>query len=686
MSILTLPSPTAHLISASYSVQSFETAVQYVLQQSIHSRSTKIEITVHPQSLRFTLRDNRPHVPKKYFEAFVRSKSHNVMNHAAPSARIHPITALATTSAVEIRARTSTFAAVNVVRTSDILETRSVTSSEAHTILPHPGVQIEVWETFIALPVRRQIELSRPIQSLTQAVRHAVLAVALANPHVSITLHASNNVLLLQTIAEPSLSLSRIRALFEDAHFLKWVPVTMEPHSPLRISGFISTNALSHTRLQFVSVNHIPSDHNVIHSEIRKVWRYWFARGANMEANARRFPAYVLNCHHVHLSHSRSEKSFSLNGQLHLLIARAVACSLKRDNRSKFVTSSDVDTFSLVDDVKVKSKQQVSKTIFPNKILKTGKKRKRFADAVIPLYKRVPSHQSAWFAEKNSPATTNLAPMVHNFVLRSTPSSQMTPSKSPESNFRQISFDQDRVERPSDNADGLQLQHPSTGILSGIENDSSLGRVVQHRSVIINRESLSALRVVGQVERKFIVVIGNDDILYAVDQHAASERFLYEQLLRQTNAKTIKSWTLPRVKKITVSTEQRATVEEQRGVLAEWGWTLGLAEGENIIEMIQVPQLCKVFGNKNITLGDPEQLRNFLDNLLDGAVGKSTPRPFMDAIASAACHAAVRFGDVLSRRQCEALVQSLGQCDNPFLCAHGRPAIVPLATFTHEKQ
>ncbi|GAB0492816.1 hypothetical protein MMPV_004086 [Pyropia vietnamensis] len=55
------------------------------------------------------------------------------------------------------------------------------------------------------------------------------------------------------------------------------------------------------------------------------------------------------------------------------------------------------------------------------------------------------------------------------------------------------------------------------------------------------------------------------------------------------------------------------------------------------------------------------------------------PPPFIAALAARACHTAVRFGDVLPRAAAAALLRRLAAAANPFVCAHGRPAVVPLA-------
>jgi DNA mismatch repair protein MLH3 len=74
----------------------------------------------------------------------------------------------------------------------------------------------------------------------------------------------------------------------------------------------------------------------------------------------------------------------------------------------------------------------------------------------------------------------------------------------------------------------------------------------------------------------------------------------------------------------------------------------------------------------------PEKLLSHLDALAAGASTNAMPLPILDALASAACHGAVRFGDSLTHAQCSAIVMALADCDLPFLCAHGRPSIVPL--------
>ena len=47
-------------------------------------------------------------------------------------------------------------------------------------------------------------------------------------------------------------------------------------------------------------------------------------------------------------------------------------------------------------------------------------------------------------------------------------------------------------------------------------------------------------------------------------------------------------------------------------------------------------------------------------------------------VNSRACRSAVMFNDELTIQECEALVAKLVKCVFPFMCAHGRPSMVPL--------
>ncbi|KAE8586011.1 hypothetical protein XENTR_v10021522 [Xenopus tropicalis] len=63
--------------------------------------------------------------------------------------------------------------------------------------------------------------------------------------------------------------------------------------------------------------------------------------------------------------------------------------------------------------------------------------------------------------------------------------------------------------------------------------------------------------------------------------------------------------------------------------------------------------------------------------------GGTIPLTVLKVLASQACHGAIKFNDQLSLDDCKHLMQCLSRCSLPFQCAHGRPAILPLADMLH---
>lgn len=218
-------------------------------------------------------------------------------------------------------------------------------------------------------------------------------------------------------------------------------------------------------------------------------------------------------------------------------------------------------------------------------------------------------------------------------------------------------------------------------------------------STNMSREMFNKLRIIGQIDRKFILVIcearqsrhdakdssryDGDVTMLAVDQHAASERFLYERYMKWACVTHMKSFTLPCLQKVRVSCSQRRAAEDYRKDVQRWGWRIDIPMyDDGVIEVTGVPHVMS--STKGIIVGNAELICLHLDAILNGAGTTCVPIPIEKAIASAACHTAVRFGDVLSKVQCESLVQSLAGCDNPFTCAHGRPSIVPLVILKNQ--
>ena len=180
---------------------------------------------------------------------------------------------------------------------------------------------------------------------------------------------------------------------------------------------------------------------------------------------------------------------------------------------------------------------------------------------------------------------------------------------------------------------------------------------------------LPILRIVGQVQSTYIVCEGPDGV-YFVDQHAAHERILYEQVLAEKAEGGVARQQLL----VPLVVEVPARVSAQVGELAPFGFE---AEpfGERSVLVRAVPS--------GLTRGDPARA------LLELLEALANPTPTADgldrAAATVACHSAVRAGDPLSPDLMRRLIEQLESTDVGRFCPHGRPTVVRLPSTQLER-
>ena len=179
--------------------------------------------------------------------------------------------------------------------------------------------------------------------------------------------------------------------------------------------------------------------------------------------------------------------------------------------------------------------------------------------------------------------------------------------------------------------------------------------------------SLPLLRVLGQVANTFIVAEGPDG-MYLIDQHAAHERVLFEEMCaaRERQAEcTCRACLEPALAEL--SPRQEEALLAHRETLAEHGFQLE-PFGERAYRIGAIPAV--------LAGRDAAQA---LGELLD-ALAEETAEPSADRVAATlACHAAVRAGQSLALEEMRELVRRLEQTEAPHTCPHGRPTTVHLS-------
>ncbi len=164
----------------------------------------------------------------------------------------------------------------------------------------------------------------------------------------------------------------------------------------------------------------------------------------------------------------------------------------------------------------------------------------------------------------------------------------------------------------------------------------------------------------------FYIIVGLKDGLLIIDQHNAHERVLYEKYteINRQQAFSRRQPLFPLV--LELSPTEMMRFEEHKEILEEFGFELENFSGRTLL-LRSFPDF----------LQDEEARQIFLTFLGDSEVTFfSDPRPRF--LATMACKTAIKAGVPLTPEKMEYLVSELFQCENPWLCPHGRPIALRL--------
>ena len=176
------------------------------------------------------------------------------------------------------------------------------------------------------------------------------------------------------------------------------------------------------------------------------------------------------------------------------------------------------------------------------------------------------------------------------------------------------------------------------------------------------------LRFVAQVRATFLLCEG-DDGLYVLDQHAAAERVAFDRLKRAYASRTVAIQPLLFPEIVEVTAGDAAIVEEQHELLLAAGIDARVA-GPTRVAVHGVPQI--------LGRARPERLlRDLLAQASRG--GRAAFQDAVDlALATMACHGALRAGDRVIAEEASALLAALDLVDFAGHCPHGRPIVTVL--------
>lgn len=178
------------------------------------------------------------------------------------------------------------------------------------------------------------------------------------------------------------------------------------------------------------------------------------------------------------------------------------------------------------------------------------------------------------------------------------------------------------------------------------------------------------IKIYGQFGDLYLI-IETDGKLVMVDQHAAHERIMYEQVLKMRDP----GWQeLITPVTLDLSTKEKTIIEDYIPTLEKMGFAIS-EFGPNSYVVTTIPS---IFGK----LEDTSVIHDIISDLLSQGRVKEDTEIYDRLCSTMACRAAIKGGAVCTTEQMRELIRQLMLCDNPYTCPHGRPTMI---SFTRDE-
>lgn len=183
-------------------------------------------------------------------------------------------------------------------------------------------------------------------------------------------------------------------------------------------------------------------------------------------------------------------------------------------------------------------------------------------------------------------------------------------------------------------------------------------------------------KIIGQAFSTYWIVEQSGS-LFLIDQHAAHERVLFEELLNKLKNEQIISQRLLQPIVVNLTINEKQILKDNFELLTSFGF-----------EIEEFGQLAYALRSVPFIFKEPTNVSFFTEiiDMLSNSEIKNIYDTKILAIATTACKAAVKANDRLSFQEARALIEQLLKLENPFTCPHGRPTIIEMTKYELEKK
>eukprot|EP00890_Picochlorum_soloecismus_P005642 jgi/Picsp_1/6079/NSC_03433-R1_dna mismatch repair protein len=580
-----------------------------------------------------------------------------------------------------------------------------------------PGTIVVVKDCFFSQPIPRCLGGGKRSRKEVQQVRSRMQDIALMHPHVTFTLYdACSRRFLLKCMKGRNMEVE-VRKFFGNVGDEVIVPLSFSSHG-IVVEGWSVLPPAGHTNRtrQRVFVNETVVSASVVSRIIQELYNEVYTANCKLLPNRQgelqslrkqlnSHPMFVVivkaaedtvgNC----LIKSMDCVELNVGESRYIIdaIRAAFLSAWRRSLNGRLLNSIDqacaVDAAPIVFQGFRKLRHAArdarnNEKLLQHAIIADAKSQKHLERMHIDVHEQVTRPQWEWGL-----STNGFKPLSEDKVDSSTPSKNrmsMSTSLAGMASDRRFEKRKFSLQNSAAVLDGIIQAWDNPSLMPFSSQTSFFGHVstVQDLEVRcfeklcpdrVSRDNLMNCGVLNQIDTKFIPIVTDSGLVALIDQHAADERVMLEQLLGSTvlpcgrpNLRAVSSWALPEAQKLRVGSDEYLLFEQMGSLAAAWGWKWQPWNRETETIMVtHVPAICY----RALTAAD---LKLYIHQLDETAGCRLLPPGVHRLLASKACRSAIMFGDPLTKEQSRDLVKSLASTNLFFECAHGRPTVIPL--------
>lgn len=206
---------------------------------------------------------------------------------------------------------------------------------------------------------------------------------------------------------------------------------------------------------------------------------------------------------------------------------------------------------------------------------------------------------------------------------------------------------------------------------------------VEYHAEEINRKpekteavEIERFQYLAQLHGNYIIACDEEN-LYIVDQHAAMERCMYEEICNQIEEESIMTQPLLVPLVVELSPAQFEQLDKLNEVFGCIGITLEPFSRTTCV-VREVPVWFEEINE-----------RDFINDLVEEILSEkkmNVQEIRKDKIATLACHSSIRFNRRLDVIESRKLLSRLSRCAQPFNCPHGRPTMMAISEAQLQKE